>query len=176
VSELLNPDWFARDTETVARELLGKLLCRKLPDGKVNRLVINETEAYVGPHDAACHAHMNRFTKRTSVMFADPGRLYIYLIYGIYHMLNIVTDREGYPAAVLIRGAGGLDGPGKLTRDLQIDKSFNNQFMSVNSGLWIEDAPVIDEQKIISTPRIGINYAGEPWVSAPLRFVFNKNS
>ena len=93
-------------------------------------------------------------------------------------MLNIVTESKGYPAAVLIRGASNdqinLDGPGKLTRDLQIDKKFNNRFLNQTIGLWIEHAPEIDEKEIISTSRIGIDYAGEPWVSAPLRFLYSQ--
>ena len=164
MADILPADWFGRDATTVAKELLGKLLCRRLPSGELVKLVINETESYPGPHDAASHAHMNRFTKRTEVMFADPGKIYVYLIYGMYYMLNIVTEKNGYPAAVLIRGAHSnglnLDGPGKLTRDLKIDKSFNNTFLSIASGLWIEDAPIITADKIIAGPRIGINYAG----------------
>jgi len=179
MSHILQSDWFARDTEAVARELLGKTLCRQLSDKGVVRLTINETEAYVGPHDSASHAHLNRFTKRTKTMFEVPGTLYIYLIYGMYWMLNIVTEQKDYPAAVLIRGASNdflnLDGPGKLTRDLQIDKNLNNQILSKENNFWIEDSGMpVPEDKIISTPRIGINYASEPWLSAPLRFLLSE--
>src|SRR3989344_7227500 len=115
----LNREFFNRNTVVVARELLGKYLVRKI-GSKIVRAKITETEAYCGPRDLACHASRG-MTPRTKVMFGPPGRAYIYLIYGMYHCLNIVTEKEGYPAAVLIRGCELADGPGKTCRDLKID-------------------------------------------------------
>jgi len=171
MSGTLKPNWFSRDTKVVARELLGKLLCRRLPNGEVIRLTINEVEAYVGPHDAASHAFNNRRTKRTEVMFGEAGTIYIYLIYGMHYMLNIVTESVDYPAAILIRGVGDFDGPGKLTKILEIDKDLNNHSLSERLGLWIEDSVLVPDEKILATPRIGINYAAEPWKSALLRYI-----
>jgi DNA-3-methyladenine glycosylase len=103
--QILTQDFFARDTVTVARELLGKHLVRTLPDGQSVTVTITETEAYVGPIDKACHAYGYKRTPRTQTMFSAPGTAYIYLIYGMYHCLNLVTEAEGEPCAVLLRGA-----------------------------------------------------------------------
>src|SRR5690606_21154298 len=97
-------EFFNRDAEVVARELLGKFLIVKQGDCKLE-FMIKETEAYVGPHDLACHASKGK-TKRTEVMYGEAGTIYMYLIYGMYWMLNIVTGERDYPAAVLIRSAG----------------------------------------------------------------------
>ena len=173
---MLSDSFFARDTETVARELLGKKLVRLCDDGSKQTLIINETEAYVGPHDLACHAAKGR-TKRTAVMYGPPGSIYMYLIYGMYWMLNIVTEEENYPAAVLIRGIHNqdkvLDGPGKLTRELAIDKSLNGLVLGQESGLWIAEGASLNLDDIIATPRIGIDYAGPEWKNKPLRFVLS---
>ena len=103
--QILTQDFFARDTVTVAQELLGKHLVRVMPDGSRITVAITETEAYVGPIDKACHAYGYKHTPRTKTMFSAPGTAYIYLIYGMYHCLNLVTEPEGEPCAVLIRGA-----------------------------------------------------------------------
>lgn len=167
---MLKSDWFARSVLEVAPELLGKKLCRKLPSGEIARLVINEVEAYDGPRDAACHAHKGR-TKRHEPLYGPPGFYYIYLCYGIHWLLNIVTSEEDYPAAVLIRGAGPYDGPGKLTKALGVTKAQNTLPVRRRSDLWIEDAPSVEPSLIKTTPRIGINYAPEPWLSKPWRWV-----
>src|ERR1041385_1523468 len=112
-AEILRRDFFARPTLTVARELLGKHLVRRTRAG-MQAKVINEVEAYIGPHDLACHGRFG-CTARTEVMFGPAGFWYVYLCYGIHWMLNVVTDEVGYPAAVLFRGAGEFTGPGKLT-------------------------------------------------------------
>lgn len=164
--------FYARATETVAEELLGKTLVFVTP-ARTMRGRIVETEAYLGPHDLACHAFKGR-TKRTEVMFGAPGTAYVYLIYGMYHMLNIVTEREDFPAAVLIRAlepvsdlSAATDGPGKLTRTLGITRSHNGLSL-LAPPLYLTGGPA--PSRVIRTPRIGIDYAGS-WKDAPLRFI-----
>lgn len=164
---ILNWRFFEQDTVLVARRLLGKILVRRFPDGTVKRYRITETEAYCGSGDKACHASKGR-TPRTEVMFGPAGRIYVYLIYGQYWLLNFVTEGEGNASAVLVRGLEGFSGSGRLGRELQLDKSFYGENMETSDRIWIEDAP--DLANFSSTPRIGINYAGEPWVSKPWRF------
>lgn len=158
--------FFNRPADEVARDLLGAYLCVRIARDVI-RLPITETEAYLGPHDKACHSSRGR-TKRTEVMYGDAGTIYVYFIYGMYYMLNIVTGEKEYPAAVLIRGAGPYDGPGKLTRALGIDLSCNGALLSSERGVWIEagETPV----RIAVTPRIGVAYAGA-WAKRKLRFV-----
>lgn len=164
----LHPSFFARSTLQVAPEVLGKYLVR----GE-HAYMITEVEAYVGPHDKACHAYKGR-TARTEVMFGPAGQWYVYLIYGMYHMLNIVTDAENYPAAVLIRGVEDISGPGRLTKRLSITREFNGKPALSDSGLWIEDRGVVVPKKhILRTPRIGIDYA-EEWKDKPYRFVLRE--
>lgn len=168
---ILTTDFFEQKTNTVARDLLGQNLCLKNKTGGILRLPITETEAYLGPHDLACHSSKGK-TKRTEVMYGPPGTIYVYLIYGMYHMLNIVTEEIEYPSAVLIRGAGKYDGPGKLTRALGIDKNYNGLMQGKESGLWIESVitSMQSRKNIVTTPRIGVAYAGE-WAQKELRFV-----
>lgn len=169
---MLPPAFYARDAETVARELLGKTLVLR-ENGRKDRVRIVETEAYVGEHDLACHASKGR-TRRTEVMFGPAGHAYVYLIYGMYDMLNIVTGDDGVAQAVLIRAAEPLtdgldhtDGPGKLTRALGITKRRHNGLPLLQPPLFLEDGEPSAE--IAVTPRIGIDYAGE-WKDAPFRF------
>ena len=141
-----------------ARTLVGKMLCRRFPDGRIIKLRICETEAYCGESDTACHAHRGR-TARTEVMYSDAGTLYVYLCYGIHWMLNIVTGERGDPQAVLIRACEGAEGPGRLTKALGIDRSFNGKALSdCGDALWIEDVPLADVQ-VSASARIGIGYA-----------------
>jgi|SRR6185436_5725606 len=172
--KVLHQEFFNRKTETVAKELLGKFLIRRVGDSEITAL-ITETEAYIGPHDKAAHSFKGR-TQRTEVMFGHPGVFYIYLCYGIHWMLNIVTREYGYPAAVLIRGVmvegKKYNGPGKITKLLQIDKKLNSQKATPENGLWVEDRGVKVPQKSISAgPRVGVAYAGPIWAQKPLRFV-----
>ena len=170
--------WYERDnTVALAREMIGLTLCRRMPDGSINRLMIHETEAYDGPEDRACHAHGNRRTKRTAVMFERGGLSYIYLCYGIHWLLNIVTGPAEYPAAVLIRGAGAYDGPGKLTRATALDGELNQKALNRTNGLWLEDPGTrpFKNSDIVATPRIGIDYAGPQWSMVEYRFVLNEN-
>ncbi len=153
----------------VGQELLGKYLVRQV-GGVVDARMIVETEAYDGPNDKACHAYKGR-TPRTDVMFGEAGHWYVYFVYGMHHMLNIVTGPVGYPAAVLIRGVEKINGPGRITKHLSIYKDLNTKKAVRESGLWIEDRGVIiDPARILRTPRIGVAYAGE-WAQKPYRFV-----
>jgi DNA-3-methyladenine glycosylase len=166
----LAPEFFRRPALRVARELVGKVLVRRHADGRLEAAVIHETEAYVGPHDKACHAAKG-LTPRTAVMFGPAGVWYVYFVYGIHWMLNVVTGEEGFPAAVLLRGAGRWVGPARLTKGLAIDKDFNGQPASAASGLWIEDRGIaLPRGAVRRTPRIGVEYAGE-WAAKPYRFV-----
>lgn len=162
--------WRGRDTVALARQLLGcRLVVRGAGVDHVRR--ITEVEAYDGPHDRASHASRGR-TARNAVMFGPPGFWYVYLCYGIHEMLNLVTGPADYPAAVLIRGVEGYDGPGKLTRALGIDRRFHGRPAARATGLWIEaGADVPDPADIVATPRVGVDYAGVEWAAKPWRFV-----
>lgn len=164
----LTRDFYVRDVLEVAPSLLGKKLVIKQTDGSYVSYSITETEAYRGEEDRACHAFRGK-TVRTQIMYSDGGRVYVYFVYGMYWMLNIVTGITNEPQAVLIRGLKGFPGPGILTRDLGIDGSFYGEDLVVSDRIWIEDSGVAI--RYIYTPRIGIAYAGEPWVSKEWRFV-----
>lgn len=182
---------YARDTLEVARELLGKRLVRIIGGERLSGLIV-ETEAYISEEDRACHASRGR-TPRTEVMYGPPGHVYIYFIYGMYHCLNVVTDRVGLPAAVLIRGIrpeegieymrhhrgfppeGELtNGPGKLCQALAIDRSLNGLDLCQSDLLFIEEAVEVDPEKIEVTPRIGIR-ADEMAKRRPWRFLLGGN-
>jgi len=142
---------------------------------QIVRCSINEIEVYDGFKDKASHAYKGK-TKRNSVMFGPAGYFYVYLIYGMYWMLNIVTGPKDYPAALLIRGAGEFNGPGKLTRVLSINKSLNNKKCSRDSGLWFQkNENEKADKKIIKTNRIGVQYAGPVWSKRKLRFIYKVN-
>ena len=160
-------DFYTRDVLEVAPEIPGKNLVIRQPDGTFRKLRVTEVEAYRGCEDRACHAFRGR-TARTEIMFHEGGRLYIYLIYGMYWMLNIVTGENNNPQAVLIRGVADYQGPGKLTRSLGIDKSFYGEDLVSSARIWIEDNGMALPVK--SGPRIGIDYAGEFWKSRPWRY------
>lgn len=183
--------FFARPTLDVAPELLGKLLLRRC-HGKTVAGRITEVEAYRGEDDRACHASRGR-TPRTEMLYARPGTAYVYLIYGMYHCLNVVTEQEGLPAAVLIRSCAPPDddgvasrkqaarktstlhsprtsmvGPGRLCRALAISRVHNGLDLTNNDDLWIaDDGYRVPPRDIATSPRIGIDYAGAcaawPW-------------
>lgn len=179
---LLKKDFFQNeDVLFVARELIGKVLCSTLGDEKTEA-IIYETEAYCGASDKACHAWPMRKTPRTEIFYAPGGLAYVYLCYGIHNLFNIITGPEGMPRAVLLRAAVPIrgidvikerrnnsahlaDGPGKLSQALGIDRSSNGMALTKKNGLWLEDRGIALPYK--STPRIGIDYAGEdaklPW-------------
>jgi DNA-3-methyladenine glycosylase len=169
---ILPRTYFNRPTLTVARSLIGKYLVRVI-DGRTVAGKIVEVEAYVGPEDKACHASKGR-TQRTDVMFGPGGVAYVYLIYGMYHCLNVVTEREEFPSAVLIRAIevdGALiDGPGRLCRALQIDRRLNRVDLTTGESIWFEDRGVlIKEADVRAHPRVGVDYAGK-WAQKPWRF------
>ena len=147
--------------------LLGKFLCRKLDD-KIIKSKITETEAYFGENDTACHAFKGK-TNRTKTLYKQGGITYVYLCYGIHFMLNIVTGKENIPQAVLIRGIENHSGPGRLTRYLKIDKSFNEENLLTSNRLWIENNEIVTNY--VSTPRIGIDYATEEYRCKLWRFL-----
>lgn len=163
----LRNNFFRRDVLEVAPELLGKTLVRCFPDGSISRFSITETEAYRGVEDRACHASKG-LTPRTEVMFREGGLVYVYFVYGMYWMLNFVTGEPGDASAVLIRGMENIYGPGKVGKLLQLERSFYGEDLTTSRRIWIEDAPPLI--KFTAHPRIGIHYAGEPWISMPWRF------
>lgn len=162
----LNSGFFIQDVLQVAPLLPGKyLVLDQIP------YMITEVEAYRGEEDRACHASKGR-TPRTEVMYSEGGHIYIYLIYGMYWMLNIVTGPSDHPQAVLIRGIEGFNGPGKLTRHLKIDNSYYGVHVCRSERIWLAG----DEMNytVKTSPRIGIDYAGEPWISRPWRYLIDR--
>ncbi|HZL10404.1 MAG TPA: DNA-3-methyladenine glycosylase [Prolixibacteraceae bacterium] len=166
-STRLSPNFFLRDVLEVAPALLGKLLVRQFEDGRIERYRITEVEAYRGTEDLACHASKGR-TPRTEVMFQEGGTVYVYLIYGMYWMLNLVTGPEDDASAVLIRGIEGFSGPGRVGRELQLDKSFYGETLINSPRIWVEDAGPVSE--IHTSKRIGVEYSGEEWANKLWRF------
>lgn len=185
--DALPASFYRRDTATVARELLGRRLCRRLPDGTVLSGIIVETEAYLGTEDRACHTFGGRQTSRTASMYAAGGIAYVYLIYGMYYCLNAVTRNAGEPEAVLIRALAPeqghalwqewfprlkprqwLSGPGRLCRAMRIDKAQDGLPLQ-SAELWIAEGEPVAAASIVAAPRVGVDYAGDAalW---PLRF------
>ncbi|MDY3846188.1 MAG: DNA-3-methyladenine glycosylase [Eubacteriales bacterium] len=163
----LGYDFYRRHATEIAPSLIGKYLCRRLDDGTLVRAKITETECYFGEDDTACHAHKGK-TDRTSTLYEDGGIAYVYLCYGIHSLLNVVTGERDFPEAVLIRGVEDINGPGKLTKALKIDRTFNRENLIDSQRLWIDDAPPVS---YIKTPRIGIDYAEEKDRNILWRFV-----
>ena len=161
--ERLSYDFFHRSCLEVARDLVGKLL---IHNGQALR--ISETEAYVGESDTACHAHKGK-TKRTEVLWADAGTVYVYLCYGMHWLLNIVTGDEKDPQAVLIRACAEAPGPGKLTKALGITGEYNRKSILETPDLWIGDDGFRCE--IQTAPRVGIGYASPEDQARLWRFV-----
>ncbi len=167
--------FYDRPALVVARETLGMTLVREGPRGRQAGRIV-EVEAYDGPEDAASHARSGP-GGRAAVMFGPAGFAYVYLIYGIHHCLNLVTGPEGYPAAVLIRALEPLtgiaertNGPGLLCRALDIDRRLNGADLTGDT-LYLEDHGLaVRDEDVVERPRIGIKFAGEPWISQPWRF------
>jgi len=166
-SSRISRDFYIRDVLEVAPDLIGKNLILKLPDQTLACYQITDVEAYRGYEDKACHASKGK-TSRTEVMFREGGYLYVYLIYGMYWMLNIVTGTEGAPQAVLIRGLASISGPGRVAKTLAIDRSYYGEDLVTSGRIWLEDTGTLPEFK--TGPRIGIDYAGAYWKSRPWRY------
>jgi DNA-3-methyladenine glycosylase len=182
---ILTRDFYHRSTLRVARDLIGTRLVRILAGQKLVGL-ITETEAYISQKDLACHAKAG-LTARTAVMFGEPGHAYVYFTYGNHWMLNVVTERQGFPAAVLIRAIQPIEGvdimlerrngrdtfgPGKLCQAMGITKSENGvDLTETSSGLWIEAGVKVPNSLVTKGPRVGLNNTPEPWLSKPWRFL-----
>lgn len=163
----LSTDFYIRDVLEVAPDLIGKNMIIRLADNTIGSFKVTDVEAYRGVEDKACHASKGR-TPRTEVMFSEGGKLYVYMVYGMYWMLNVVTAEENNPQAVLIRGVENLSGPGRLTKSLGIDRSFNGEDLTISDRIWFEETGLYP---IFRTgPRIGIDYSGEYWKTRPWRF------
>ncbi|MGZ9222315.1 MAG: DNA-3-methyladenine glycosylase [Anaerolineales bacterium] len=178
-------DFYSRKTLQVARDLIGARLVRILNGQKLVGL-ITETEAYISEKDLACHARAG-LTPRTAVMYGEPGHAYVYFTYGNHWMLNVVTEREGFPAAVLIRAIQPIEGvelilerrngrdtfgPGKLCQALGITKSENGlDLTDTAGGLWIQAGVKVPNSLVTKGPRVGLNNTPEPWLSKPWRFL-----
>lgn len=163
--------FYDQNAVELAPLLLGKYLCIKTEDG-VLRWPITETEAYYTEKDTACHAHKGR-TKRTELLYRRGGCAYVYLCYGMYHLMNVICGEENVPQGVLIRGAGEYDGPGKLTRAMGINQTHNGIDLVSGDVMWIEDGP---QPGYEATPRIGISYATEEYRNILWRFVAKKSN
>jgi len=188
-SSRLSRSFFARPTLTVARRLLGQRLVRIEPDGARLSGLILEAEAYVGSGDLGCHAHVGR-TPRNTVMWGPAGHAYVYFTYGMHWMLNVVTEADGFPAAVLLRAvlpqeglgrirrrrAGQLpaawtDGPAKLCQAFGLDRRLNgHDLCAPGASLFIERRPPVSDSIVSIGPRVGLNTVPEPWKSKPWRF------
>jgi DNA-3-methyladenine glycosylase len=186
----IGTEFFLHDGITVARNLLGKHLVRRL-DGEEVVCRIVETEAYMGPHDKASHAYENRKSSRTKVFYRRGGYVYIYLIYGMYYCCNIIANVEDCPEAVLLRAVeplSGIDvirkrrntrrpkdltnGPGKLCQALEIDERLYGYDLTSGQEMWLEDSD--QEFPISATPRVNIDYA-EEYRDKPWRFHIKGN-
>lgn len=170
--------FYDRDTVTVARELLGKILVHRVGDTELRGRIV-EVEAYVGPHDLASHSSKG-LTERTKTMFGPPGHAYVYLIYGVHHCMNVVTEHEGHGAAVLLRALEPVqnlteraNGPGLLCRAMQINQRLNGHDL-MSDDFFIAAATEVKPLKIVKRPRIGVDYAGA-WAKRHLRFYIKDN-
>ncbi len=161
---IIGKKFFERDTLEVAKDLLGCFLVRKIGN-KTIRAMIVDVEAYVGEDDLACHASKGR-TPRSEVLYGEAGRAYVYLIYGMYYIMNVVTEKKNFPSAVMIRAVliDGVDykktnGPGKVCRELKIDKKFHNFDLTKGDKFWLEKGEKINAENIVAAKRVGIDYA-----------------
>ncbi len=167
-----NKEFFTKDVLEVAPLLPGNIVVRVI-NGVKKEFQIVEVEAYRGTEDLACHACKGR-TKRTEIMYHEGGHIYMYLIYGMYWMFNIVTGPKDDPQAILIRSVEGAIGPGRVSRVLEMDKSFYGENIFESDRISIIKG--INPVQICSAPRIGIDYAGEYWSKMPWRFYLNPSA
>ena len=170
--------FYDRDTVVVAKELLGKYLIH-VSDGveRIGRIV--EVEAYLGPHDLAAHSAKG-LTERTKIMFGPPGHAYVYMIYGMYFCMNVVTEREGHASAVLLRAIeptknieGRTQGPGRLCKTMHIDRKLNGHDL-LSDDFYIAAPPESESLVVVRRPRIGVDYA-KHWARRLLRFYIKGN-
>jgi DNA-3-methyladenine glycosylase len=169
----LSNDFYSADAVTLAPKLLGKTIIRRYNDNRTEKFIITETEAYYGEDDLACHASKGR-TKRTEVMYHEGGKIYVYIIYGIYWMLNIVCGPEDHPQAVLIRGLKDISGPGRVGKALKLDKTFYGENLNSSDRIWIS-GNTNEQPSYQCLKRIGIDYAGETWKNKKWRFKIKTN-
>ncbi len=167
---MITHEFYIRPAKELAPALLGKLLCVKTENGIIKKR-ITETEVYYGVEDTACYAHKGR-SKKSLPLFEEGGMSYVTLVYGMHHMINIVTGPEGHPEAVLLRGIEGADGPGKLTKAMGITKELDHVSFTDSGILWLEDDGY--EPACEQTPRIGIGYASKEDQALPWRFVIKE--
>jgi len=196
----LTKQFFIRSSVMICKDILGKYMVRKLPDGRIISGKIVEVEAYIGPQDRASHAYLPRrlrlrgkvkLTLRNRAEFLIGGHVYIYLVYGMYWQLNITTGKADYPECFLIRAIElispfsslnppnirAASGPGKLCNYFKLDKSFYGENVARSKKLWFEDrGERMSHKDIVATPRIGIDYAGPYWARRKLRFYIKNNS
>ena len=173
----LPPSFYRRPSLEVARDLLGRTLCRRLDDGTVLRGQIVEVEAYVGTDDRASHAHRGR-TKRNAPMFEAGGVAYVYFIYGMHHCLNVVTGTAGSPDAVLLRAASSpngssASGPGRLARAFQVDRTLDGASLA-GPDIWLEEGEPVTDRDVARSRRIGVDYAGA-WARRLFRFTVKRH-
>lgn len=174
----LTRDFFDRNTIIVAKELLGKYLVHKFDNvERIGKIV--EVEAYLGEHDLAAHSSKG-MTPRTKVMFGPPGHAYVYLIYGMYHCMNVVTEQEGHASAVLLRALepiknieGKTAGPGLLCNAMHINKRLQGHDLE-SDDFYIADPCDLTKFSIVKRPRVGVDYA-KHWARRLLRFYINGN-
>lgn len=192
MSVVLNPEYYCqKDVVSLAKNLIGKVLVTNFGESFTSGLIV-ETEAYSGNSDLACHASKGK-TKRTSTMYKEGGRSYVYLCYGIHRLLNVVTNTNGYPDAVLIRAIQPIEGkqimmqrrnkmedgkhltngPGSLSMALGINMSHNNVIFGPSSGMWIEDRSIKLKESIKCSSRVGVAYAKNDAL-LPWRFYLDK--
>lgn len=167
---MITHEFYTRSAIDLAPALLGKLLCIKTENGIIKKR-ITETEAYYGIEDSACYAHKGK-SKKSLPLYEEGGSALVTLVYGMHHMINIITGPEGHPEAVLLRGVEGADGPGRLTKAMGITRDLNGTSFIDSGVLWLEDdgyAP-----PFVQTPRIGIGYATKEDQALPWRFVSKK--
>ena len=165
---ILAAAFFDRPAVKVAYDLVGRRLHWKNGQQSGSR-IITEVEAYIGPQDLASHSAKGR-TRRNEAMFGPPGNFYVYFVYGMHWMLNVVTGPVGYPAAVLIRSVEGIVGPARLTKALGITGNLNGRVASKEQGVWFSEGPGLPRTQIMRSARIGVDYAGPLWSLKPYRF------
>ena len=183
MSRILSKKFFDRPTVAVAKDLIGKYIVRQW-HGKPVALMIAETEAYDGPNDMASHTSRGK-TERTEIMFGEAGQFYVYFVYGMHWLVNVVTGPKNYPAAVLLRAGSyydpktkreiAINGPARFAKLLNISKTQNGKRADKKTGVWFEDRGIkIKPSQIMAEKRIGVDYAGSVWANKLYRFTLKR--